>query len=73
MDGDGKGALMALDILPGKLPNRAIVVLSQHPRIDKAGYVARKLIAAEPLLEHGFTLALTLVDAVALGSALAKD
>jgi hypothetical protein len=73
VDGDGKGALMALDILPGKLPNRAIVVLSQHPRIDKAGYVARKLIAAEPLLEHGLTLALTLVDAVALGSALAKD
>jgi hypothetical protein len=73
VDGDGRGAVMAIDILPGKIPDRAVVVLSQHPRIDKAGYVARKLIAAEPLLEHGLTLALTLVDAVALGSALQRD
>ncbi len=73
VDGDGKGALMALDLVPGRTPERAVVVLSQHPRIDKAGYVARKLIAAEPLLEHGLALALTLVDAIALGSALAKD
>jgi hypothetical protein len=73
VDGDGKDAVMALDAIPAKIPDRAIVVLSAHPRMDKAGYVARKLIAAEPLLEHGLTLALTLVDVIALGTALARD
>jgi hypothetical protein len=37
------------------------------------GYVPRKLIAAEPYLEHGLALALTLVEAVSLGPALEKD
>ena len=70
--GDGQGAIMALDVLPGKVADHSTVVLSQHPRMDKAGYVARKLIAAEPFLEHGLALALTLIDAVALAPALAR-
>jgi hypothetical protein len=47
--------------------------LSQHPRLDQSGFVARRLIAAEPFLEHGLALALTLMDAVALAPALAQS
>jgi hypothetical protein len=71
--GDTQGAVMAIDVLPAKPAGRATLVLSQHPRLDMAGYVARKLIAAEPFLEQGLALALTLVDAVSLGRALEKD
>jgi hypothetical protein len=73
VDGDNKGAVMGIDVLPGKASGRSTLVLSQHPRLDTAGYVARKLIAAEPFLEHGLALALTLVEAVALAPALEKD
>jgi hypothetical protein len=64
---------MAIDVLPAKPSGRSTLVLSQHPRLDMAGDVARKLIAAEPFLEHGLALALTLVEAVSLGPALEKD
>jgi hypothetical protein len=70
--GDGKGAIMALDVVPGRVAGHSTIVLSQHPRMDRAGYVARKLIAAEPFLEHGLALALTLIDAVALAPALER-
>ena len=71
--GDSKGAVMGIDVLPAKPFGRSTLVLSQHPRLDMSGYVARKLIAAEPFLEHGLALALTLVEAVSLGPALEKD
>jgi hypothetical protein len=71
--GDGKGAVMGIDILKAKAPLSAMVVLSQHPRMDQAGYVARKLIAAEPLLEQGLALALSMVEVVSLAPALEKD
>ncbi len=68
--GDGKGAVLGLDFLPGRGKARTTMVVSQHPRIDQTGFLARKLIAAEPLLEHGLSLALTIVEAVALAPAL---
>jgi hypothetical protein len=71
--GDSKGAVMGIDVLPAKPSGRSTLVLSQHPRLDMAGYVARKLIAAEPFLEHGLALALTLVESVTLSPALEKD
>jgi len=71
--GDSKGAVMGIDILTTKPSGRAALVLSQHPRLDMAGYVARKLIAAEPFLEHGLSLALTLVEVVSLAPALERD
>jgi hypothetical protein len=71
--GDSTGAVIGIDVLPAKTSSRSTLVLSQHPRLDMAGYVARKLIAAEPFLEHGLALALTLVEAVSLGPALEKD
>jgi hypothetical protein len=68
--GDSKGAVLGLDFVPGSSKGRTTLVMSQHPRIDQAGYLARKLIAAEPLLEHGLALALTIVEAVSLAPAL---
>jgi hypothetical protein len=41
-----------------------------HPRIDRTGYVPRKFIATEPLLEHGLALGLAYVDAISLLRAL---
>ncbi len=73
VDGDTQGAVMGIDILPAKPAGHATLVLSLHPRLDLAGYVARKLIAAEPFLEHGLALALAVVDAVSLGPALVRD
>ena len=44
-------------------------VLSLYPRLEATGTVARRFIAAEPLLEPGLALALTFVDAAATGVA----
>jgi len=68
--GDSKGAVLGLDFVPGQSKAGTTLVVSQHPRIDQAGFLARKLIAAEPLLEHGLSLALTIVEAVSLAPAL---
>jgi hypothetical protein len=67
--GQREGALLGIDTAPSR-GTEAVVILSGHPRLDRAGYAARKLIAAEPYLEHGLSLALTLVDAVTLTPAL---
>jgi hypothetical protein len=72
VEGERAGALLGLDVLPSAAPAKPLFVLSEHPRLEQAGYVPRKLIAAEPYLEHGLALALTLVDAVSLKSALEK-
>jgi hypothetical protein len=69
VDGDGKGALMGLDIFPGKTAGSA-VVLSVYPRLEKVGYVPRKSIESEPLLEHGLALGVGLIDALSLVRAL---
>jgi hypothetical protein len=68
--GERKGALLGIDIVPSGSSAGSLLVFSEHPRLDRAGYVPRKLIAAEPYLEHGLALALTLVDAVSLVSAV---
>jgi hypothetical protein len=70
--GDREGALMGLDAVTARRPAGTAIVLSEHPRLDRAGYVPRKLIAAEPYLEHGLALALTLVDAASLIPALER-
>jgi hypothetical protein len=66
--GDWTGAMMGVDIVDGP-PAR--LLLTSNPRIDASGYVPRRLIAAEPLLEHGLALGLAFVDAQALVRALA--
>ncbi len=68
--GDTRGAVLGLDFLPRSSKGGTTLVLSQHPRIDQAGYLPRKLVAAEPFLEQGLALALTIVEAVSLAPAL---
>ena len=64
--GDARGAVLGWDILAGAAPTTAIAVFSLHPRLETSGYVPRKFIAAEPLLEHGLSLGVAYVDAVSL-------
>ena len=66
--GDCRGAAMGLDLLPSGAGTAA--VLSLYPRLEKAGYVPRKSIESEPLLEHGLSLGLAVVDAITLVRAL---
>ncbi len=63
-----QGAAMGLDLFPNGAVTAA--VLSLYPRLDKAGYVPRKSIESEPLLEHGLALGVALVDAITLVRAL---
>lgn len=70
--GERETAVMGLDLVPAKKPLPPVLVWSAHPRLDRAGLVPRKLIAAEPFLEHGLSLALTLVDAASLVPALER-
>jgi hypothetical protein len=65
--GDWRGAVMGWDVLPAA---SSVAVFSLHPRVDTTGYLPRKLIEAEPLLEHGLALGLAYVDARALLAAL---
>jgi hypothetical protein len=73
VEGDCAGAVLGMDVVQARGAAQSILVLSQHPRLDQAGYVPRKLIAAEPLLEQGLALALTMVEAIGLAPALASD
>jgi hypothetical protein len=72
VSGDREGALLGIDVVSTRAKDGAILVLTEQPRLDRAGYVARKLIAAEPFLEHGLALALTMVDAVSLATAMSR-
>jgi hypothetical protein len=65
--GDWRGAVMGWDVLPA---TPSVAVFSLHPRVETTGYLPRKLIEAEPLLEHGLALGLAYVDALALAAAL---
>jgi hypothetical protein len=71
--GDREGAIMGIDVVPGKNGQRPVVVWSEHPRLDRAGLVPRRLIAAEAFLEHGLSLALALADSASLLPALERD
>jgi len=71
--GEREGAIMAVDVVAGRGAAPPVIVFSEHPRLDRAGFLPRKLVAAEPFLEHGLALALTLVDAASLLRALERD
>ncbi len=73
VDGATHGALFAWDVAPAPARGAArgsIAVLGFYPRLETAGYVPRKFIAAEPLLEHGMSLALSYADAMSMARAL---
>ncbi len=69
--GDWEGAAMGWDLLPapGAAPG-CLAVFTSNPRVDATGYLPRKLIEAEPLLEHGLALGLAYVNARSLLDAL---
>jgi hypothetical protein len=71
-DGATRGALLAWDVAPARAggANRSVAVLSLYPRLETSGYVPRKFIAAEPLLEHGMSLAVGYADAMSMARAL---
>jgi hypothetical protein len=58
--GDARGAWFAWDVAPTGLA----AALTMAPRLDQTGSIPRRFIEAEPLLEHGLSLALVFVDAV---------
>jgi hypothetical protein len=68
--GSERGAVLGWDVLPAA--TGALAVFSLHPRLEKAGYIPRKFIEAEPLLEQGLSLGLAFVDAVSLARAVAR-
>jgi hypothetical protein len=70
IEGDIRGAVLGWEALPGDLPSTSLAVLSMHPRLDAAGFIQRKLIAAEPLLEHAFAIAMTYANAAAVADSL---
>jgi hypothetical protein len=70
--GATKGAVLGWQVFPASASPAmqagaaAVTVLSEHPRLDQSGYVARKMIEAEPLMEHALALALTYADLAAV-------
>jgi hypothetical protein len=64
--GATRGAHLGWDIYPGA---STIAALTLYPRIEATGSIARRFIAAEPLLEEGLSLALAFVDVAAIKAA----
>lgn len=70
VDGATRGAVLRWQTFaPAVGEPTPISVLSMHPRMDATGFVAKRMIAAEPLLEHALALALAYVDAAAVAAA----
>jgi len=70
LEGTVAGAVLAWQALPGATADATTAVLSLYPRLDLAGFIEKRMVAAEPLLEHAFALALSYADAVAVAAAL---
>jgi len=51
---------------PAEEPSGCFAVYSTHPNLHRAGYLPRKFIEAEPLLEHGMALAHGYTHAISL-------
>ena len=63
--------MRALLLVMGSTGLATIAVLALHPHIEATGSIARRFIAAEPLLEEGLSLALAFVDVAGVKAALA--
>ena len=57
--GATRGARLGWNLYPGA---STIAALTLYPRVEATGSIARRFIAAEPLLEEGLSLALAFVD-----------
>ena len=73
--GATRGARLGWDVYPNAGGRRgtagSIAALTLYPRLEATGSIARRFIAAEPLLEPGLSLALAFVDAAGMKAALA--
>lgn len=69
VEGDAKGALWSWHVIAAD-PHNSVAVFSSYPRIDRLGYMPRKFIEKEPLLEQGLALALAYVNAASLVTAI---
>ena len=65
--GATRGARLGWDLYPGA---STIAALTLYPRVEATGSIARRFIAAEPLLEEGLSLALAFVDVAGVKAAL---
>ncbi len=65
--GATRGARLGWNLYPGA---STIAALTLYPRVEATGSIARRFIAAEPLLEEGLSLALAFVDVAGLKAAL---
>jgi hypothetical protein len=61
------GAALRWDFwpLPPTRTARVLATLSTYPRLDAAGFIERRMVAAEPLLEHALALAMAYADLAA--------
>ena len=66
IDGAARGAWFGWEVFPAGPSTEAptLAVLTMYPRLEATGSIPRRFIEAEPLLEHGMSLALVFVDAV---------
>ena len=68
--GATRGARLGWDVYPGSSGAGSIAALTLYPRLEATGSIARRFVAAEPLLEEGLSLALAFVDAAGIKAAL---
>ncbi|HEY0706356.1 MAG TPA: hypothetical protein VGG33_06145, partial [Polyangia bacterium] len=69
--GDWVGPTIGVDLLP-RTGSRSVMVYTTTPLINRTGYLPRRLIEAEPLLEQGLALGLAFVNARSLTRGLAS-
>jgi hypothetical protein len=62
IEGAARGARLGWDVVPAE-GGSSIVVLRMHPRLEQTGGIPRRFIEAEPLLEHGLSLAIAFASA----------
>jgi hypothetical protein len=63
--GDWQGPTIAVDLIP-HAGSQSVIVYTTAPLINRTGYLPRRLIEAEPLLEQGLALGLAFVNARSL-------
>ena len=65
VEGAASGAWFGWEVFP-RSPSAAssLAVLTMVPRLETTGSIPRRFVEAEPLLEHGMSLALAFADAV---------
>ncbi|MES1206358.1 MAG: hypothetical protein ABUS79_10515, partial [Pseudomonadota bacterium] len=69
VDGATRGARLGWTVVP-QGARAATLALSSYPRLEATGSVARRFMAAEPLLEPGLALAVAFANVASVGVAL---